>query len=67
MPGQTRNARNAEMAQMLKRTGSARTYSRCCICGQLVATHARSGRGMMADQLPDTSTHVTLHCRGRTH
>lgn len=55
--------KDQEMAQRLKAEGRTRTTSRCCICHGVISTGARR----LADGtevLPDTSNHVTLHCKG---
>lgn len=56
--------KDQEMAQRLKAEGRARTTSRCCICGNIISTGARRSNGV--EMLPDTSNHVTLHCKGPT-
>lgn len=55
--------KDQEMAQRLKAQGVTRTTSRCCICYQLVPTGARKNADG-TETLPDTSTHVTAHCKG---
>lgn len=50
--------KDQEMAQRLKAEGVTRTTSRCCICFNIISTGAKPGKD------PDTSNHVTLHCKG---